>query len=734
MRDLQTVQGQGQNAEVSADDLDLLQTFVAEIRTDISQQVVGARTTNDDVRFARWAGQSPDGRKRDKVLGRPAVPFDGASDVRQRTADQVIQERVRLIKAATKLVSPEASAMEDGDNGRAARITIYLKWLTKNKWGSQYGQTIELLAQYREGDTPAVSLAFVDWYEEECLEYREVTRADVTAAIMQGMADQGMPVDDAAVFGINDLVTNPLRADDLAAALPELLSVALKSAAAKKLAGQIIEDGGGRFPAPYTKISEPQIIPLRLYEDVFYPHNTPRNLQRARIIIMRSWLSKAEVLERQATEGWSEAFVTGLLGVDGAGGHEGKSGFDDEDSATSVNPHLVANTDPRKGLFEVLTSYRRAANEDGVLGIFVETFSAFVDVAAKPRELWDRKHGMYPFIAFPRECLTSRLNDSRGWSELLSTQQNSLKLLSDSFEDHVQATINPPVKKPRGRPFFRVTLAPFGEVEEDRPDSIKFMERPSYPTAADKFWVEKRREVNEYAGRFDPATQPNQALSDLAQQDCVDSFLASLCDCFQMVVQLAWQFESDERLARITGGEDEPIDRSKEEIQGKFDIQMHCDVRDLDLDKVIKKTSLVVENLQGLDRDGRLPYNDVIQDAIAALNPNWARHMPTVEQAGARVLDEERGYFVQILSGVDTPKPDKIDAADARAQALQGLMQPRLVNPNAFPPLSPAAVELYNSRLKYLQFQAQQVENAATGRKGVQPVDLEMVGREGVTA
>jgi hypothetical protein len=51
------------------------------------------------------------------------------------------------------------------------------------------------------------------------------------------------------------------------------------------------------------------------------------------------------------------------------------------------------------------------------------------------------------------------------------------------------------------------------------------------------------------------------------------------------------------------------------------------------------------------------------------------------------------------------------------------------VNPQAFPPLSMAAVELYNQRLKYLQFQQQQNENAQTGRTGVEPVDLAAVGQ-----
>lgn len=723
MKELDEVGGLGSDRAVSADDLALLKAAADEIRADYADQVLAARRSNEDTRYARWTGQSPDGRKRRDALGKEPKPFEGASDSRQRTADQVIQERVRLIVAATQRVMPSAAAMEEGDSGRAARVSTYLEWLIRNRWGSQYRRTIELLANYREGDTPAVAVAFVDWHEDECLQYREISRVEVVEQLVKQLAAP----DEAAIFGINDLLTNPLRVEDLAETLAGVLGVELKPAQLRRLAGEIIETGTGRYPAPYVRASEPRIVPLRVYEDVFYRHNVT-DLNLAPLIIRRRWLTKAQGLAEAARDGWSDAFTEALFGKEGEAGQEAKSAFD-EDWDDSKNPQLTDNLDPHKGLYEVLTSYRQAVNEDGVMGIFVETWSAFVDVAAKDRELWDRKHGKYPFVAFPRECLTSRLNDSRGWSDLLATQQTSLKMLSDSFEDHVQVTINPPIKKPRGRPFFEITLAPFGQIDEDRADSIKFMDRPPYPQSADKFWREKRREVNEYAGRFDPDTNPNQTATDLAQQDCVDSFLAPLADCFQLVVQLAQQFETDERLARITGGMDEPMPRSLEEIQGEFDIRIYTDVRDLDLEKVIKKTKLVMENLVPLDRSGLLPYNDVIRDAVAALNPNWARKMPTVEAAMARVQEEERQAFTQILSGVEPPMPERIDAPGARLEMLKGMMQPRMVNPQAFPQLSQAAVELYNQRVQYLTFQDQQNENAQTGRTGVEPVDLAAVGQ-----
>lgn len=727
MSDLEQVAGLGENRSVSSDDLEELKELVSEIRTDIQEEVLTARRENEAVRFCQWAGQAPDGRKRRDFLGKEPKPFEGASDARVREADKIGQERVRLEVAAATRTMPEAQAVEDADSAAAGRMSLYLKWLVRNKWGSSFRRQVELLSQYRNMDTPAVAVAFVDWQRETCLAYREVTRAEVVQSLVGQLPAPG----EADVVEINDLVTNPQRVPQLADMLPVLLGIDLKPGRMVKLAREIVETGTGQYPAAYVKVNEPRMEALRVYEDVFYPANT-MDLQRARCIIRRHWYTRAEVLERQATEGWSEAFVRELIGDDDRDeGAEGKSAFDDEQALNAINQQLTDIADERDGLYEVLVCYRRAANEDGVLGIFVDTFSAFCSVAAKPRELWDRKHGQYPFVAFPRECLTSRLNDSRGIAELVSTQQQSLKLLTDSFEDHVQTTINPPIKRPRGRPFFQITLAPFGEIEEDRPNSIGFMERPPYPQAAADFWRQKRREINEYWGRFDPETNPNETLAFLTQQDAVDSFLVCMTDVFQMVVQLVQQYESDERLARISGGMDQPLARSIEEIQGEFDISMTFDVRDMDLEKVVKKAKVVLENLRPLDAQGLVPYDYFLRNVVAALNPNWAARIPPAEAAGARIAAEEQGYFVQILSGVEPPMPEKVDAPGMRLQTLQGLMEPRMRQPQAFAPLTPASVAIYNNRVKYLGFQQQQMANADTGRVGTEPVDFNEIAEAG---
>ena len=53
---------------------------------------------NDDMRLCRWEGQTEDGKKHSDYRQDqdPAMPFEGASDVRVRLADKLINELVAV--------------------------------------------------------------------------------------------------------------------------------------------------------------------------------------------------------------------------------------------------------------------------------------------------------------------------------------------------------------------------------------------------------------------------------------------------------------------------------------------------------------------------------------------------------------------------------------------------------------------------------------------------------------
>jgi hypothetical protein len=717
----------GGSARVGDEELKELKDDIRQIRAEAGEAIWDRRQTNADTRYCIWDGQSTDGRKHQADLGKVPFPFEGASDTRIRLADKIINEHVREYLTAANRSVPRIVGTESGDDGFAGRMTHLLRWLIRNQWGDQYRRELELAAQWMEGDTPALSFLGVFWQQERALENRTITKPDLLGLYLDFLRQQGQEVDPDTINELVEIVENPAREEDLAGLISGLhpnLTQRRVNAVIKGLQ----ENGEAQFPVEYVRVNLPLIEALRSYEDLFFRSNTT-DIQRAPAVYLRRWLTRAEVLEWAGRDRWSRAFVDELLGDENTADKEGQSGFDDTWQTDDGKATDVYDTvESKRGLYEVIWAYTRAANDDGVMGIHVRVFSALCETPAKGRELLPYAHGKYPFVAFPRERLTRRLVDSRSVAELAKTQQNSIKLVTDSIEDHVQVLTNPPIKKPRGSPKYSIALAPFGEIESSPRDPVEFLERPPYPEAADRHRLQVMQEVDDYFGRQNGELP--DARAQMAQQHRIDRFLGYLGEALMMALQLCQQYMTDEELQRVSGAL--YSGRTREEIQGKFDLQLSFDVRDLDQEYLVKKGELVLKYLRPLDIQGALPWNVFLKNIVQGIDPNWADAIPPEAEAFARIEKEEKAAYMEILNGMEPEMPEQIDAPQARVQVLQQQHAPRQANPQAFPPLSLASQALLENRMKYLTQQATQAQNAVIGRVGAAPVELESVGREEV--
>lgn len=739
-QDLDKVTKDGGPAVVSDEVLASLKDAIDTIRSDCTTYVTDRRLLNENTRYCVWEGQSPDGRKRKQFLGTDPLPFDGASDNRVRLSDKYINLFVKQCVAAARRAEPKVTGTDGADIAQASKVGIMLRYVINNLWRNDYRKQLELLANYMFGDSPASAVAYVDWMYEEAMEYRTLKAEDALMELVNNAVQQaaamGQAEDQIVIEQIMQeaqlLFQDPARAEELAGALAMILPD-VKPARLVKVAKDLQAQGIAQYPARYTKSNKPVMKALRLYEDIFVPINIT-DIQRSPVVFKREWYTRAEILERGAVEGWSDSFVRKLLYGDHQDeqgcGAEGQSGFDDY-TTTGPNRNLNTPVDNRRGLYEIIRCYTRSANEDGVIGIYLYTISHFVDEAAKDRELWDRKHGNYPFVFFNRENITSRLSDSRGVPELMATDQAGMKLLKDSFEDHVQVTINPPIIKPRNRPFFNLNRAPFGMIDADARDRVQFLEPNQYPATADKYWVEMRREIAEYWGVFDAEVNQNQVITSLYDQDRVDNFLSSLADALGMTVQLCQQYFDDATMQRIVGGNGLPVVRSIEEIQGSFDIHVTFDVRDLDLEKLIQKAEVTLKYIRPLDTNGEIPVAPFLRQVVAALDPNWAETIPPADVSSQRIIKEEKANCVTMLNGIEPDMPEVIEAPQVRLQVLQETLSPMIENPQSFAPISPASQMIIQNRMKYLQFQADQIANADIGRTGAEPVPQEELAASG---
>ena len=80
------------NKAVNEPDVARLQSELTDILEDAGRNL-RRRDDYDDVRYARWEGQSDDGRKHEEFIGRRPIPWEGSSDVHLRLADRLVNEQ-----------------------------------------------------------------------------------------------------------------------------------------------------------------------------------------------------------------------------------------------------------------------------------------------------------------------------------------------------------------------------------------------------------------------------------------------------------------------------------------------------------------------------------------------------------------------------------------------------------------------------------------------------------------
>ena len=590
-----------------------------------------------------------------------------------------------------------------------------LRWVIKNQLGRAYRREIEKLVQYAQGDTPAVGILGIFQHQEMGLVPRQIAPQDALATLIQTFGDVLQP---AEVESAAALLADPARTDQAAEFLQKLMP-AMKPARARKIVEAWAKGETAEFPEPVRRVNVPRVMALRLGVDIFVPTNTPE-LKRARVIFHREMISRAELEGRGLTHGYSDKFIKGVLGQEGVAGFEGRTCLPDGIHAVTDASIVVGSLptveygDDFRGLYEVITAFWRATNDDGVLGVYTTTFSAFVDTPATKRELLGYIHGEYPYVEFPCEILSDRLADSRGVPERVCTQQYTLKNNTDQKNDSVQLRTVPPIRVPASRPNVPLPMGPLVQLRERRPNEYGFLEPPEFPAAAMKMAEETRRQVDEYWGRWNDDV-PRELVA-LHQQDMVDRFLASLADALGQMLQLVQQYMTDEEIARVVGGRGLPVARSVSEIQGKFDISLDFDVRTLSPEYVLKLAEAVSQWILPADTRQTVQRDRYVALILGAINPMLAE--ATVrpgEEADQAEADDEDANFAKIAAGIE---PAMMEAGQNFALRLARLESIPEANPAAIQKMTPDSVAILEARLNHLRFQVQQEKNKIIGRVG----------------
>lgn len=662
------------------------------------------------VRECLWEGKSPDGRKHaDALDGAPAFPFEGASDASVRLADQVTNEKVIILLAAALRNRPSVTGLELQHAALGHKLTTLLTWVLQNKLGADYPRELLRLANYIQGDSPAVGVLGVWWNQEPALELKTITLQEMAQTLMQ---TYGLPPERVAELEV--MLMNPDRDAETAEALRGVVDH-ISPRRARKMVKQLRETQSAEYPSPYLRKDEPRLAAYRLMEDIFAPLNLS-DPKRSPYYFLREWLTETELRARVVTHRYEEEFVDEVLK------HEGESAFvqyERDAGGGLIQGELTTEArEDRRGKYEVWTPIYWAVTDDNIPGLFYQTFHPGVAVAAHERRLLEFQHGEYPFTWFSREYHTNRLMDARGVPEILAGEQMTQKLLVDSFNDHVSLATVPPIKVPSRLSKTRLVIGPLKKIEEKRPGEIEFMNPPQYPAANQVAFAESQKRVDEYFGRL--TERVPSTLAQIHMQHEATLFLASLTDALTQMLQLCQQFMGDDELALITGDDGVPIARSRAEIQGKFRVELTFDPRHMDME-YLKTISEVIKNLiVPLDTENTVMRSQLVSFLFSAINPWLARNTTAPKERATRnEMDDEKKNAALIQGNYE---PEMAAEGQNFQLRLETLLTVAESDPEYLQKLTPMAREIFAARVKHLYHQVQQQQNALTGRAVGAPV------------
>lgn len=701
----------GSPAEVTTEELARFKSEIQYLTGENAREVAWRRQWADDIRFCRWEGQSPTGlKKAEELNGEEPFPFEGARDSRVRSADSLVNEHVLVLTSAAFGASINVKPMESQDVGWSDRMNTLARYMLYTQLGADWVREIWRVCQYQEGDSPAAAVLGVWWRKEEALRMETVSIETIIekAAMATRPPQEELP---KFVAAMKALFLDPAQ-EAMAAEWLQGLYPDLKTPKAKKAARQLREQNEASFPVRYVAVNRPEVCAYRLFQDIFVPLNTSQP-RRARCYFLREWLTEVDLHARRVSHGYSEEFVKEVLL------HEGKTAFQIYErnavSGDGVNnlQFVQQSADLHKGEYEVITAVYKAVNEDGVPGIYTVPFSNFVEFAARDRELQDYAHGEYPFVWFSREILTNRVVDSRGVPELEQTDQQLEKFVFDSFSDNASLAALPMIETPRSRGKLQLVIGPLKQQKVDRPGQIRYIEAPQYPAVVEKLLLMLRERRNDYWGRIAATTPP--ALTQLHQQGRVNLFLASLKDAIKQLLQLCQQYLTDEELKRITGANNMAVARSREEIQGMFDVDMSFSTIGLDFDQLVKVAEVISRYVLPIDSLNTVQRDLLVQWLLNAFNPNLAdRVWRPSQSANADEQKDESINFARIVAGDEPPMQAEGQNFGLRLQTLQDIIAK---NPEVERKLTPLSKQMLEARMKHLQNQVQQQQNAVIGAR-----------------
>ena len=682
---------------------------IGELRSELQRSLynggnVARLNSNDDIRLARWDGQSDDGKKYSNNLreGEQAFPFEGASDVRCRLVDQTINELVVLMVSSWQLARLRVSGTEVGDASRAASIQTLADWVVNNKMRADLLNEAELLGQYTQQF--GWSVAHIGW--ERRLGIRPVS---ITLADLEQRAMGGDIIANEAVTSLKGTGTS----DYSVSAIMTLLGVGKDDAA--RVCDELMISGTSTFNQEYAVSNAPVVAALKPFDEICFPPET-LDLQDARVIFRRTFMTEVELREMVKTAEWDEAFVNEAVQT------TGMSDWYSEPNLIPATTNIGNTLERADNLIEIVYAYNRQIGPNGVPCIYYTVFcpNARDDLFAK-HEMLDYAHGFYPFVEYRRERLRRSIVECRGVPELAYTDQLEIKAQRDAIRDRTAFETLPPIKVKK-RLGTQNVIQPGGLLPVTTPDDYTFLSPPSGNPALAFNLIDRVEQSNaSYFGLYHPNIVPTK--TQMTQQFMVNNWLTAWGKVYKQVVCLTLQYMDGAEIERVVGM---PIVLQPQELSSMYDFNVSYNVRELDTDYVLEKLKAISTFVVPMDAGGVIDRNKLTARFVEAISPEAAKDI-LLDQASAsqRMYADVQTDIAKMMAGMEPQYVENDPAAQSKLQFVQDIIQK---NPKA----QAAAQQdqqfqmLFQNYTKNLQMSVQQQQNKSIGRIGVTPVSDQM--------
>lgn len=661
----------------------------------------------EDTRFARWTGQSDDGKKWSKNLPEGsggAFPFDGASDCRVLLADQIIGDCVDMLSVAHSRAELRVNPVELNDAEPSAAAGTLMNWV-RTSMQSELQRECDLLANYMS--TYGWGVMFVGWDQQATLRNKPITIEQLIA-----IAQQSDP--NSILAEMPMMVSDPERADQAAELLMQFVPD-LKKRRANKIIRELREDGVAVIPEAYLCRNRPSFVSLKPHEEIALPPETI-DLQNARVIFRRQYMTEVDLRAKELTDGWSKSFVDEALNTAGR-----SLNYLDQTTLTG----LVSEFTRSDNLVEVVWAYTRSLDANGVPSIYYTVFcplTSSVDGEQKfaVHEMLDYAHNQYPFVLFRRENVTRRVVECRGVPEIVKTWQTEIKAQRDSIYDSTSFETLPPLQVSK-RLGMANKIGPGVQLPVTKPGDYAWLQPPSRPPATAFSLIEAvGNQVDEYFGRPNPKIPQSQTM--MKQQRMVNEWLRSYSEAYRQAFRLCVQYLPPEELARITNtaaGQGITHDAIK------YDFNLRFNVAEMDNELVKQKLQTIATAIVPLDVSGTIDRSKLVDKLLRAVAPESVDEL-LVDRQGAslKLYRETKNEIGNMLVGLEATYQDASNdpTAGAKMQFAQEIASTSPGVQEAMQGGNELFQQLFQKYMQNLQMGVQQQQNKQVGRIGVQPM------------